>query len=262
MMLSIIILTWNSEQHIEDCIFSLIRNIDAAFFPYEIFIVDNGSKDATKTKLDSYSKQFPGIIKNIFLKTNHGTTFARNLALKQAMGDYIAIIDSDVMVTPDFLPPLVSFLDENQGVGMVVPQLVYADGSYQKSTDDFPTFFTKFKRYFFLKEMEKNFGKERKKTPQAVDYAISAFWLMKKGMIKKIGLLDEKMFYAPEDVDYCLRMWKQGYKIFQIPDTIAIHDAREVSRNFKINKAVIEHFKGLLYLFRKHRYFFRKPKVD
>ena len=143
---------------------------------------------------------------------------------------------------------------------MVVPKLVYGNGNFQKSTDDFPTIFTKFRRYFFLKKIEQDEGKLSISGNQSVDYAISAFWLLKKEVIANVGLLDENIFYAPEDVDYCLRIWKAGYKIVYVPSCQVVHDAQEISRGLRINKAFWEHLKGLFYYFNKHGYWLKKPR--
>ena len=48
---------------------------------------------------------------------------------------------------------------------------------------------------------------------QHVDYAISAFWLLRRDVLEAVGLLDEEIFSRPEDVDYCLRVWKAGYTV-------------------------------------------------
>ena len=92
-----------------------------------------------------------------------------------------------------------------------------------------------------------------------VDYAISAFWLFHRSLLDKVGLLDEKIFYAPEDVDFCLRIWKAGYRIVYQPSACIIHHTQEISRGWKLNSAKINHLKGLVYFFIKHRYFMRKP---
>ena len=67
---------------------------------YEIFIVDNGSKDKTIDLLDRLQVKHPETIKLIFLNQNTGTTYSRNLALKKATGNYICIMDSDVEIFP------------------------------------------------------------------------------------------------------------------------------------------------------------------
>ncbi len=260
MRLTVVILTWNSEQHIGNCLTSLFDSFGNECDSCEIFVVDNGSGDQSKTIIENFRKKYPKIIKPIYLDFNSGTTYPRNLAIKQATGDFIAILDSDVIVPQGIMQYLLDALNELPDIGMVVPKLIYANGHFQKSTDDFPTILTKFRRYFLLKKIEQDEGKLSSSVNQCVDYAISAFWLLKKEVIGKVGLLDEKIFYAPEDVDYCLRIWKAGYKIIYVSSCVAVHDAQEISRGLRFNKAFWEHLKGLCYLFWKHRYLFTKPK--
>ena len=124
---------------------------------HEIFIVDNGSSDGTVDTLKSFQSIYPEQIYPIFLDRNHGTTYSRNVALKKARGDYISVIDSDVeIINAGTINSLIEALGNDAEIGLVAPQLLYADGSLQKSTDKFPTVFNKILRYFFLKTIEKN----------------------------------------------------------------------------------------------------------
>ncbi len=257
---SIVILSWNSKCHLDRCLSSLLGVLDKSKLSSEIFVVDNGSNDGSVELLENYHRNDKRIIKPVFLGKNAGTTYSRNLALKQAEGKYIVILDSDIELNDDILGRLINVLENNDRAGMVVPKLVYGNGSLQKSTDVFPTFYRKLVRYFFLKQMESRDGKiPEMDNIKKVDYAISAFWLFRREILSDVGFLDEKIFYAPEDVDYCLRLWKKGYEILYVPEVSATHHAQEISRGFKINKAMIEHIKGLFYFFIKHRYFFRRP---
>ncbi len=260
MKLSIIILTWNSATHIKACLRSIFNHVVPGIPSCEIFVVDNGSQDNTTSIIKQFQEEFPGYIESILLLANHGTTYSRNLALKKATGDYVAIIDSDVILPRDAVAGLLEVLDSSPDIGLVVPRLTYKDGRFQKSTDAFPTLLTKLNRYFFLKRMECREDNTRPER-RTVDYAISAFWLMKQSIVDEVGLLDENIFYAPEDVDYCLRIWKAGYKIVYVPSCVVIHDAQEISRGFRMNRAFLEHAKGLLYFFSKHRYWLRKPQI-
>nr|MDA3807455.1 hypothetical protein [Thiomicrorhabdus sp.] len=146
-------------------------------------------------------------------------------------------------------------------VGMVVPKIFYPSGKWQKSVDQFPTLIHKLNRFFRLRAIEAQEGSEDHNCldVRPVDYAISAFWLFKRVVLKAVGLLDEKYFYAPEDVDYCLEIWKAGYQIQYDPTVSVVHHTQEISRGFKFNKAKIEHIKGLAYMFWKHKYFFVAP---
>lgn len=261
MDVSAVILTWNSEKYIAKCLISLLSNLSEFNFEYEIFIVDNGSKDGTNSILNKFSEDHPKRIFPIRLDKNRGTTYPRNIALKKASGKFILVIDSDVdMPETGVIRHLLETIGGVERAGLIAPRLNYPDGRLQKSTDYFPTLWTKFLRYFFLKSIEtrENFQKH-KRCLQKVDYAISAFWLMKRDVVEDVGWLDENIFYAPEDVDYCLRIWKAGYEVLYDPTISAIHDTQEISRGMRISKATISHLKGLIYFFLKHRYIVKRP---
>lgn len=260
MDISFVILTWNSSQHILNCLNSITDSMQNSSFTYEVFIIDNGSTDDSVQLINEHEGLHKNVIKPIFLDHNTGTTYSRNLAIKQASGKYVAVLDSDVQLNDETLGELVVTIEGDSQVGMVAPKLIYGNGLLQKSTDQFPTVWRKLYRYLFLKSIEQDEQEVPiENAPVEIDYAISAFWLIRKETIENVGLLDENIFYAPEDVDYCIRIWQHGYKILYVPKVYAIHHAQEISRGFRINKATIEHIKGLIYYFRKHRYFFRKP---
>ena len=261
MKLSVVILTWNSERHIVACLSSILESANESFDSCEIFVVDNGSKDKTPEIIEKFANTHKGVIIPIYLNMNFGTTRSRNIALKEVSGDYVAIVDSDVVVARGVFHNLLCSFQEFPSAGLVVPKLVYPNGNFQKSTDDFPTIVSKFRRYLFLKNIEQIEGTKNNSHSQFVDYAISAFWLLKREVIKNVGLLDEKIFYAPEDVDYCFRIWQAGYKIVFVPTCEVVHDAQEISRGFQFNRAFREHLKGLIYYFVKHRYLWTKPHL-
>lgn len=259
--ISFVILTWNSQNYIDRCIRSILADIRGTGFRAEIFIVDNGSTDDTKNHITALQRTHSNIIFPIWLDKNYGTTVSRNLALKKATGDYIAIMDSDVEILPGLLNYLVRVLTQDRSLGLVAPKLIYPDGRLQKSTDRFPTLINKMFRYFFLRQIESRENKaDSKPEKQSVDYAISAFWLFRRSIIETVGFLDEKIFYAPEDADFCLRIWKSGRQVVYATQAIAIHHTQEISRGFKINKATLQHIFGLAYFFLKHKYIFFGPK--
>ncbi len=260
MDLSCIILTWNSANSIGMCLSSLLSELSEANVSSEIFIVDNGSTDLTGQVIDQFRSKHPSKIISIPLLTNTGTTYARNVALKRSLGRFIAFLDSDIEITPKSIPRLMGILEKGCELGLIAPKLVYPDGKYQKSTDRFPTLASKLLRYFYLRQIEKREAQQLVRDDLLeVDYAISAMWLFKRDIISKVGLLDENIFYAPEDVDYCLRIWLSGYKIVYDPGCVVIHHAQEISRRWKINRHTVEHIRGLIYYFRKHGYLFRAP---
>jgi len=80
-------------------------------------------------------------------------------------------------------------------------------------------------------------------------------------LLRPVGMLDERIFYAPEDTDFCLRVWKAGRRIIYLPSVAVVHHAQEISRGLKINKAKLSHLRGLVYYFFKHRYCLRRPRL-
>lgn len=262
MNLSIVILTWNSEQYIQRCIESILFSLSGKVQNCEIYVVDNGSKDQTVPILNSLPIDNPFELHLIQLNENFGTTVSRNMALRQVKGDYVCVMDSDVEVSEEIFTQLVKLLQSDITIGLAVPKIYYPSGKWQKSHDRFPTILHKIRRLVCLRSMEASEGAEEANSTgvKDVDYAISAFWLFRRSLIDKVGLLDEKIFYAPEDVDFCLRIWKAGYRVVYQPDVSIIHHTQEISRGWKLNRAKVNHLKGLIYFFMKHSYFFVPPK--
>jgi len=256
MLISTVILSYNSVKPIERCLDELIESLATFDCENEIFIVDNGSIDGSVELLTHYQERYPLLIKPIFFKENTGTTYSRNAALKKATGQYILVLDSDAYVNHKALNTLIEFIQQNPTTGLAVPRLFYNSGNFQLSCDVFPTLVHKLKRFLFLKKMEaKTHYLQEATKPVEVDYAISACWLISQKAFEKTGLFDEKIFYSPEDVDYCLRVWENGFKITYVPEAEVIHDAQELSRGFKLSMFHFSHLKGLFYLMNKHRYF-------
>jgi GT2 family glycosyltransferase len=256
MFISVIVLSYNSINPLTKCLTDLIAALDGFNDKSEIFVVDNGSQDGSVALIEKFQEKNRETIKPIFFETNTGTTYSRNAALKQAKGDYILVLDSDAYITKDAIEKLVNYLKANSKTGMAVPRLFYNSGNFQLSCDIFPTLIHKFKRFLFLKKMEEQPHElQSVDKPIDVDYAISACWMLSRAAVDKTGLFDEKIFYSPEDVDYCLRVWESGFKITYVPTAEVIHDAQELSRGFKLSKFHFSHLKGLFYLMNKHRYF-------
>lgn len=254
MLLSVVILSFNSRKHLGPCLDSLLTAFAALSKPCEALVVENGSQDGSPEILVGYEKDHPGVVQAIYSPVNLGTTVSRNLALRRCRGEFVLILDSDARTDADCISTLIDKLRADPGIGLIVPKLVYGDGRYQLSVDQFPTFTRKLQRLFALRAIERKSDPPVELT--SVDYAISAFWLMPHRTVDMVGMLDEKIFYSPEDVDYCVRVWLSGLRVVYCPDVCAIHDAQELSRRKKLNSFVIRHASGLMYYFVKYGCFF------
>ena len=253
MDVSAVVLSFNSRRYIEQCVRSLVASQQACGLTLEILVVENGSTDGSVQVLQNLQCDFGDSLVVFYLPENTGTTRSRNLALRKAKGRSILILDSDAYMNPEALQGMLAYQAEHPEAGLVAPKLIYPSGKFQLSVDVFPTVARKVQRYFALRRLEQ---REPPTGSGPVDYAISACWLLSARAVQVTGLLDERIFYSPEDVDYCIRMWQAGFQVHYVPAVSVVHDAQEISRpkGLGINRFTVRHAKGLLYLFAKHRY--------
>ncbi|MGB9619697.1 MAG: glycosyltransferase family 2 protein, partial [Armatimonadota bacterium] len=237
-MISAVVLTWNSARYIEGCLGSLAADAHRTGIELELFVVDGGSSDGTPEILYRLAKEIPGL-RTIQLGKNLGTTVSRNIAIRESRGEYILILDSDTEVLPGALGTLCKALEEAPRAGIAAPRLLYPDGSVQPSCKRFPTAPLKICKFAPVSLIQR-LGEKAELYPHevyskdfkeivCVDYCISACWLVKREAIEAVGLLDERIFYAPEDVDYCLRMWLAGWEVLYVPSAEVVHHTQRRS---------------------------------
>ena len=262
MVLSIIILTWNSEHLLRRCLSSIQTN--TTFNDYEIIIIDNNSTDDTQVFLKSIASD--GSYRIIVNSQNKGVGPARNQGIKAAQGDYLLILDVDTVVQQDAIDKLVLYLDNFPQCGLVAAKMTDIDGNLQYTCRKYPTIISKILRRMPTKWAQKILDDEEMRhwdhaSVREVDYVIGACQLVSKAIIEKIGLLDENIFYGPEDIDYCLRIWQAGYKVVYNPEAIIIHDEQRITKKKLLSRISWEHTKGLVYFFWKHKYLFSRKSL-
>ena len=258
-----IILVWNSENVIEKCLKSII---DLKKIQPRVVIVDNGSKDGTYGILRHYLENYSDIFDCIKYERNMGTTVSRNSGIRKIAEyhpDFYCILDSDTKIDDDAFLKMIKELENNSKYGIIGPTMLTSQGVVQQSARAFPTVLEKICKAVPLEFIQK-FGEklESQNHPSeqvssyTVDYLMSACWLIRPLVLEKVGLLDENIFYAPEDAEYCIRVWKCGYQVAFCPEAKIIHEWQRLSKRKLISKINFEHIKGLFYMYRKHHYWF------
>jgi len=255
--ISFVILAWNSSRYLDACFNSIIAKCDSESLAFEIIVVDNGSTDNSREILERFSRSYPDKFRLIHLDLNKGTTLPRNLALKQAQGKYICIFDSDAEILNGDMSEVLDTLKERHDVGIIAPMLLLDDGTVQNSVKKFPTFCHKLlkipKIILGIKVANADFYADFPFLQERpVDTAISACWFFRRDLVDIVGYLDEKIYYSPEDLDYCIRARKCGKTITYFPKFVVRHHTQQITHRKPFSKTSLSHFGGLIYYFKKH----------
>lgn len=264
-VVAFVVLSWNSQHYISNCLDAVLCCNSIAPL---VLVVDNGSTDETSAILQQYEADHSEIICT-FLPENFGTTISRNLALKNLPSDanYVCILDSDTVINDQALATMIQILEQNPDIGIVGPTMMNSAGATQLSGRNLPSLGIKLRKAAPLKGLQDEGAQmEVPNTPvvqdmQDVPYLLSACWLMPVSTIDTVGFLDENIFYAPEDVDYCLRVWQAGLRVVRCWNAQIIHEYQRLSHKKLFSKTNKEHLKGLVYYFKKHHYLFDSSKA-
>ncbi|MFH0992364.1 MAG: glycosyltransferase family 2 protein [bacterium] len=252
--LSIIIISWKMKQMLRDLLVS-IRQCTTGM-AYEIIIVDNNSQDGTSEMVEQEFSD-ARLIRN---QENRGVAPARNQAFRIALGTYVVTLDADMQLKENSLLQLVEYLDRHPSVGLCGCKLTFPDGSVQPSARRFPTPLSFLMRRLEFLEWARQSASLRyhemadwdRSDTRSVDYVIGACQMIRRTAMDHIGLLDEKIFYGPEDIDYCLRMHRAGWDVVYLADTAIIHHEQRITKKNFFSALMWRHLKGIFYLFTKY----------
>ncbi len=253
---TVIILTWNSRQHVTACIESLRQA--APGYRGDLIVIDNGSEDGTPEMVRALAPA-ARLVQN---QLNRGVAAARNQGLALARSPVSIILDVDTVVQPGAFARLLSFLDETPSVGVCGPRLVLPDQTIQPSCQLFPTVIDKIVRQLparlgepWLREVE--LADWDHTGVRDIDYVVGACQAIRMSALYSVGWLDERIFYGPEDVDLCLRMRLRGWRVTYLGDAIVRHECQRVTRR-RLNALTVRHIRGLAHLYRTHGYLFSR----
>jgi len=208
-LISIVILNWNGKKVTENCLNSLIPQLNSNF---EVLVVDNDSKDESVNYL---KKRFPKIkiIKN---KKNLGYAGGNNRGVKKAKGDYILILNNDVILDKEFLEELWKNKDKTDILG--VKNYFYDKKNVLWAIGSKVNKFTM--KASLIGNKEKDIGQYDKKE---INYTVGSAMLINKKVIDKIGFLDENYFMYFEETEWQTRAKNAGFKISWIPSAKLWH---------------------------------------
>lgn len=226
--LSIIIVTINNIKILDQCLDSIYKNTKKITF--EIILADNASTDGTQEMI---RRKYPQV-RFIDNNKNIGFVKASNQGLRIASGRYQMLLNNDTITKDSAFDKMVDFMDKNPKVGACGAKLLNIDGTIQRQGGLFG------KKFYNAKQ------------PVEVDFVIGACLMVRKEVIEKVGLMDEKLFFYNDDLDWCLSIRKAGWKIYFCPQSEVIHYGGYSSKRTFNRHLFVEGFKGGLYFCKKH----------
>ena len=249
MKLSIIIVSYNTQKLILNCLKSVYKNLPK---DSEVIVVDNASVDHS---IKEIKKSFPQV-KIISNKQNQGFAAANNQGLKKAKGDFLFLLNPDTLVSRGSLNTLIDFAKKSPH-DIISPKLLNPDQTTQSNGGSLPNFLNLFTWAVFLDKIDflgllpkyhqspAFFNKTR-----SVGWVSGAALLIKGRVYEKLSGLDELIFMYSEDTEYCWRAKDNGFKIATFAGSTITHLAHGSGSK---RNAIVGEFEGLEYLFAKYK---------
>jgi GT2 family glycosyltransferase len=274
--LSVIILSWNTKEDLQRCLASVETSLmgreraavgAGASRPgpgaldaggensVEVIVVDNDSSDGSPQMV---REQYPWV-DLIESGKNLGFAGGNNLALRRAKGRHLLLLNPDTIVHGDALMALVRFAGRTPDAGIVGSKLLNRDGSLQPSCRRFPTLANGFFRETPLGKLFPNNKYNREylmsdfdhSKPSVVDWVTGASLLIRRECYEQLGDWDENFFMYCEDVDYCYRAYRAGWKVYYCPDSVITHLGGQ-SSDKAVTAMLVARHQSMFYFFRKH----------
>ncbi len=249
--ISVTICSWNTQADLRACLSSLESLKEQSRF--EVIVVDNASHDGSPDMVES---EFPWV--RLFrMDKNLGFTRGHNYALRERKAPHAFVLNSDTVVHDGALQTLLRFYQDNRECGIIGPKLLNPDGSLQYSCRRFPNPPAALFRNTPLGKLFPNnkFTREYLMTdwkhsePRDVDWVSGAAFFVSKDVIDKVGMFDEGFGMFCEDVDWCFRAWKHGFKVTYLPTAEVTH-AIGRSTDQVPNKMIIRFHRSMLRFYR------------
>lgn len=231
--ISVVIVVWNSEDEIAECLKSVFFDRKGNRKEYiETIVIDNFSQDNSAKSIQAFKDCYPDLnIKLIANKENLGFTRGANQGLKIASGEYVMLLNPDTEISDNAIEKLVRFIRENENTGAVAPQLVFRSKDIQHSCRTFPKYRDMFSELTMLSKLfpkSKFFSRWKMQyfdhnSTREVDQPMGAALMMPSKILKEVDFLDDRFDMFFSDVDLCKKIRDKGYKIFFYHEAQVLH---------------------------------------
>ena len=220
--LSIIIVTYNSTGHIDECLRSLVEHRPAV--DHEIVVVDNASTDGTAAAIRA---RWNGV-RVIDAGANLGFARANNLGIQQTFGELILLLNPDTSIPARAVDMLVGALETRPDVAIAGPRLVNADGHAELSFGRMMSPLAEVRQKALVRGSERGgpiamYVESMTRRERDVDWVSGACLLVRRTDAESVGLMDERYFMYAEDVDFCAAVRARGRRVLFYPAAEIVH---------------------------------------
>ena len=230
--ISVLIVSFNTRDRLRECLEAL--RTQTGDIQFETVVVDNASRDGSA---DMVRTEFPEAML-IRSDVNLGFGNGNNLALQNAQGRYVVLLNSDALLPPDTLSSALVQMEAESKVGMGGGRLLAPDGSWQPSARRFPSLLDEFLTLSGLAArfpQSRFFGRFDRTWADPgleadIDWVPGAFAIIRRELIDAIGFFDPRFFLYYEEVDLCRRIKAAGFNVHYWPDLKISHIGGESSR--------------------------------
>jgi len=257
--LSICIVNWNTELYLKQCLEAIYQSPSSINF--ELIVIDNDSKD---NSVNMVKDNFPQV--NLIINdTNTGFAKANNQAVKLAKGNFVLLLNPDIVIYPDVFKNMVEYAYATPALGALTCRILNPDGTLQKDFyRRFPNLRTVFFYFsllgklldkFLLKNKYKNryfYSDFKFEKIEKIEQAGASCLMIPKKIIDRIGIFDERFPIYFNDVDFCKRVWESGHEIHMLPKAEAIHFGGQAVSQLPLNRNYGYFYSGLYTYFKKH----------
>lgn len=217
---SVVILNWNGKKLLEQFLPSVVQH--SLNEECNVIVADNASDDDSLEFLRTHYPDLPVIV----LDKNYGFADGYNKALQQLDTEYLVLLNSDVETTPDWLQPLISYMDVHPGVAAVQPKIrSYKEKGrfeYAGASGGFiDRYGYPFCRGRILHVVEEDQSQYDTEIP--VFWATGACLCIRKKDYTEAGGLDARFFAHMEEIDLCWRLNARGRKVMCVPSSVVYH---------------------------------------
>ena len=244
---SVVILNWNGCEMLRSFLPSVVSCSEGDGI--EVCVADNGSTDESVEMLRA---EFPSV-RTILLDENRGFADGYNIALQQVEAEYVVLLNSDVEVTPHWLDPLITYLDEHPQVAACQPKIrswhrkhefeyAGAAGGYLDCYG-YP-----FCRGRLMGVVEEDLGQYD--TIEPVFWATGASLFIRLELYRSVGGLDGRFFAHMEEIDLCWRLRSRGYDLVCIPQSVVYHVGGATLKKENPRKTFLNFRNNLLMLYK------------